>query len=60
MIKLISTIVAGIAVLVGLIAVFTGQPDGALQQIVYQNYLTHGLLAGLFFIGVGLLWSKGN
>lgn len=34
------------------------QTETVYQQLVQQNYLTHGLLFALFFIGLALLCNK--
>jgi len=41
-----------LSVILGVISAFNMQGDTVFQQIVSQNYVTHGLLFALLFIGL--------
>jgi hypothetical protein len=55
----ITFIVFGVcSILIGIVASFSINTETAFQQIAAQNYITHGLLFALFFVGLASLYNK--
>lgn len=49
-----------ISILLSFVVSCTIDTETAFQQLVRQNYITHGLLFSLFFLVLALLFSQPN